>query len=104
QLEADLAHLNRMSMMGELAATLAHEVKQPVATARNNARAAMHFLDRSPPDLGEVREALGCIVDDAHRAGEIIDRIRDHIKKAPPRNDRFDANAAIAEVIELAQS
>jgi signal transduction histidine kinase len=104
QLEADLAHLNRMSMMGELAATLAHEVKQPVATARNNACAAMHFLDRTPPDLEEVREALACIVDDAHRAGEIIDRIRDHIKKAPARKDRFDANIAIAEVIELAQS
>ncbi|SDR43926.1 hypothetical protein SAMN05519103_03125 [Rhizobiales bacterium GAS113] len=104
QLEADLAHVNRMSMMGELAATLAHEIKQPVATARNNARAAMHFLDRTPPDLGEVREALACVVDDAHRAGDIIDRIRDQIKKAPARKDRFDANVAIAEVIELAQS
>ena len=104
QLEADLAHLNRISMMGELAATLAHEVKQPVATARNNARAAIHFLDRSPPESGEVREALACVVDDADRAGDIIDRIRDHIKKAPARKDRFDANVAIAEVIELARS
>ena len=104
QLEADLAHMNRLSMMGELAASLAHEITQPIATARNNARAALNFLDRQPPDLGEVREALGCVVGDADRAGDIIDRIRDHIKKAPPRKDRFDLNKAINEVIVLARS
>ena len=104
QLESDLAHMNRLSMMGELAASLAHEITQPIATARNNARAALHFLDTQPPDLGEVREALACVVGDADRAGEIIDRIRDHIKKAPPRKDRFDLNEAINEVIALAQS
>jgi len=103
QLEADLAHMNRLSIMGEQAASLAHEVKQPIATARNNACAALNFLDRQPPDLDEVREALGCVVGDADRAGDIIDRIRDHIKKAPPRKDRFDLNGAINEVIILAQ-
>ena len=61
--------MNRLSMMGELAASLAHEVKQPIATGRNNARAALNFLDKQPPDLGEVREALSCIVGDADRAG-----------------------------------
>jgi PAS domain S-box-containing protein len=61
QLEADLAHMNRLSIMGEQAASLAHEVKQPIAAARNNATAALNFLDAQPPDLGEVREALGCI-------------------------------------------
>jgi PAS domain S-box-containing protein len=104
QLEADLAHMNRLSMMGELSASLAHEITQPIASARNNARAAMRFLDRNPPDLGEVREALECIVADADRAGDIIDRIRDHIKKAPPRKGRFDLNKAIDEVIALAES
>lgn len=103
RLEADLAHMNRLSMMGEQAASLAHEVKQPIATARNNACAALNFLDRQPPDLYEVREALGCVVGDADRAGDIIDRIRDHIKKAPLRKDRFDLNKAINEVILLAQ-
>src|ERR1700730_1523854 len=77
QLESDLAHMNRLSMMGELAASLAHEIAQPIATARNNARAAMHFLDRNPPDLGQVREALACVVDDADRAGAIRDGNRD---------------------------
>jgi PAS domain S-box-containing protein len=103
QLESDLAHTNRLNMMGELAASLAHEIAQPVATARNNARAAMHFLDRSSPDPGQVREALACVVDDADRAGEILDRIRDHIKKAPPRKERVDLNQAINDVIALAQ-
>jgi C4-dicarboxylate-specific signal transduction histidine kinase len=89
--------------MGEQAASLAHEVKQPIATARNNACAALNFLDKQPPDLDEVREALGCVVGDADRAGDIIDRIRDHIKKVPPRKDRFDLNKAINEVSVLAQ-
>ena len=104
QLESDLAHMNRVSVVGELTASLAHEITQPIAAARNNARAAMHFLDRNQPDLGEIREALASIVDDADRAGDIIDRIRDHIKKAPPRKSRFDLNDAIDEVIGLAQS
>jgi PAS domain S-box-containing protein len=104
QLESDLAHMNRLSMMGELAASLAHEVTQPIATARNNARAALNFLDKQPPDLGDVREALACVVGDADRAGAIIDRIRDHIKKVPPRRHRFDLNEAINEVIGLARS
>jgi PAS domain S-box-containing protein len=104
QLESDLAHMNRLSMMGELAASLAHEITQPIAAARNNARAALNFLDKQPADLDEVREALGCVVGDADRAGVIVDRMRDHIKKAPPRKDRFDLNEAINEVIVLAGS
>jgi PAS domain S-box-containing protein len=104
RLESELAHMNRLSVMGELTASLAHEITQPIAAARNNARAATRFLDRSPPDLGEAGEALECIVADADRAGDIIDRIRDHIKKAPPRKCRFDLNEAIDEVIGLARS
>jgi len=104
QLEADLAHMNRLSMMGELSASLAHEIKQPIATARNNASAALNFLDRRLPDLGEVKEALGCIVGDADRAAAIIDRIRDQIKKVPPQKHRFDLHEAINEVIALARS
>jgi len=104
QLESDLAHMNRLSMMGELAASLAHEITQPIAAARNNAHAALNFLDNQPPDLGEVRAALDCVLGDADRAGVIIDRIRDHVKKTPPRKHRFDLNVAIDEVIGLAQS
>jgi signal transduction histidine kinase len=91
-------------MMGELSASLAHEIKQPIATARNNASAALNFLDKQLPDLGEVKEALGCIVGDADRAAAIIDRIRDQIKKVPPQKHRFDLNEAINEVIVLART
>jgi C4-dicarboxylate-specific signal transduction histidine kinase len=104
QLETDLAHMNRVSMMGELAASLSHEITQPIGSARNNARAAMNFLDMQPPDLSEVREALGCVVGDTDRAGDIVDRIRDHIKKTPPRKEHFDLNEAINEVIGLGRS
>jgi PAS domain S-box-containing protein len=104
KMQSDFAHVNRVSIMGELAASLSHEIAQPIGSARNNARAALNFLNRNPPDLSEVREALGCIVNDSDRAGNIIGRIRDQIRKAPPRKDHFDLNAAITEVITLARS
>jgi PAS domain S-box-containing protein len=104
QMGWDLARMNRVSMMGELAASLSHEITQPIASARNNARAAQNFLNMQPPDLSEVREALGCVVGDTDRAGDIVDRIRDHIKKAPPRKERVDLNEAINEVIVLVRS
>ena len=104
QMQSDFAHMNRVSMMGELAGSLSHEITQPIASARNNARAAQNFLDMQPPDLSEVREALGCVVGDTDRAGDIIDRIREHMKKAPPRKGQFDLNEAINEVIVLGRS
>src|SRR5215470_12695900 len=90
--------------LGQLAASLAHEITQPIASARNNALAALNFLDHQPPNLGEIREALGCLVDDTDRAGDLIDRIREHIKKAPPRKEHFDLNGLINEVMVLARS
>ncbi len=104
QLEADLAHINRLSMMGELAASLSHEILHPIATARNNARAGMRFLEMSPPSLNEVREALGCVVRDADRAKDIVGRIRNQIKKVPPRKELFGLNEAVNEVIVMVQS
>ncbi|MBV9537510.1 MAG: GHKL domain-containing protein, partial [Acidisphaera sp.] len=102
--QAELARVGRITTLGQFTASIAHEIAQPIGSARNNARAALNFLDRKPPELGDVREALDCIVDDADRARDIIDRIRDHIKKAPPRKHRFDLNDAITEVIALARS
>ena len=104
QLEADLAHVNRLSIMGELAASLAHEILHPIATTRNNARAGMRYLEMSPPNMGEVTEALACIVRDADRAKDIVGRMRDHIQKAPPRREPFDLNEAIHEVIAMVGS
>jgi PAS domain S-box-containing protein len=100
-LQMDLAHANRLATMGQLAASIAHEVNQPIGAARNNAHAALRFLAADPPDLAEVSEALECVVNDTYRAGEIIDGIRDQVKKVPPRKERVDLNAAIEEVIAL---
>jgi PAS domain S-box-containing protein len=102
--QAELAHVSRVMTLGQLTASIAHEVNQPIGSARNYAGAALNFLDRDPPELDEVRLALGRIVAAADRAGGIVDRIRDQIKKVPPRSDRFDLNRAIEEVIGLAQS
>jgi PAS domain S-box-containing protein len=104
QMQSDFAHMNRVSMMGELTASLSHEINQPIAAARNYACAALNFLDQQPPDLGEVKKQLGSVVSAQDRSGEIIGRIRDHIKKAPPRKTHFDLNHAIDEVIVLARS
>jgi PAS domain S-box-containing protein len=103
QMQSDLAHINRMSTMGELAASLSHEILHPVATARNNARAGMRFLEMNPPNLDEAREALGCIVRDTDRAKDIVGRIRSQIKRAPPRKMRFGLNEAVNEVIAMVQ-
>jgi PAS domain S-box-containing protein len=104
QLELDFAHVNRLSIMGELTASLAHEILHPIATARNNARSGMRFLELSPPNLPEVMEALGCVVRDADRAKDIVGRVRDHIKKAPPRMELFDLNEAIDEVLIMVRN
>jgi PAS domain S-box-containing protein len=99
--QRELAHANRVATMGQLTASIAHEIKQPIGAARNNARAALNFLDKSPPDLAEVMEALTCIVSDADRASDVVDRIGSLIKKAPLRKEVVNLNAAILEVIAL---
>jgi PAS domain S-box-containing protein len=101
--QMELWRANRIALMGQFTASVAHEVSQPIAAVRINASAALHFLDRNPPAIEEVREALGCVLSDTDRARDIIGRIRDHIKKAPPRKDTFDVNDAIDEVIALTQ-
>jgi PAS domain S-box-containing protein len=101
EMQMEVAHANRVATMGQLTASIAHEVNQPIAAAVTNAQAALRWLAARPPDLDEARQALGSIVKDANRAGGVIGRIRDIVKKAPPRKDRVDINEAIREVIEL---
>jgi C4-dicarboxylate-specific signal transduction histidine kinase len=100
-LQTELAHANRLATMGQLAASIAHEVNQPIGAVRNNAHAALRFLAGEPPDLTEVREALECVVKETYRASDIIGGIRDQIKKTPPRRDFLDLNQAIEDVIAL---
>jgi PAS domain S-box-containing protein len=101
EVQTELAHANRVSTMGQLTASISHEVRQPIAATVTNAHAALRWLSAQPPDLEEVRQALGRIVKDGERAGEVVSRIRDQIKKAPPRKVGMEINDAIREVIEL---
>ncbi len=101
QLEADLAHINRVSIMGELAASIAHEVNQPLSGVVSNAGACLRWLARDTPDVEEVREAVRDIVRDGKRAGEVVARIRALTKKAAGPRDRLDLNETIREVLAL---
>src|SRR3984885_205462 len=103
QTQMELARVNRVETIGQLTASITHEVNQPLAAARNNLTAALNFLDRTPPDLVEVREALACAVKDNDRASTVVGRIRALMQKAPERTDRVDINEALREVIELTQ-
>jgi C4-dicarboxylate-specific signal transduction histidine kinase len=101
EVQLELEHANRIAMMGHLSASIAHEINQPIAATITNAQAAFRWLDRRPPHLEEVRQALARITRDNNRAGEVIARIRGLTSKSPPRGDRFGINEAIREVIEL---
>jgi PAS domain S-box-containing protein len=102
--QAELAHISRVTSLGELTASIAHEVNQPIAGVVTNAEAALRWLGAEPPKLDEVREVLGQIVKDGMRAGDVIHRIRALIKKAPPRMSRVDVNEAALDVITLTRS
>ena len=104
EVQAELAHANRVATMGQLTASIAHEVNQPITASVTNAHAALRWLGAVRPNLDEVRLALGRIVENGNRAGAVISRIRALIKKAPPRNDRVSINDAIREVIELTRA
>src|SRR6266853_4765396 len=101
EMQSELARANRVATMGQLTASIAHEMKQPITAARTYAAAALRFLDKSPPDVAEVRDALTCIVNETDRASDVVDRIGSLIKKAPPRKEVVDLNAAILEVTAL---
>jgi NO-binding membrane sensor protein with MHYT domain len=101
QTQADLAYIQRVTTMGELAASISHEVTQPLAAAVTNAQAALRWLDAQPPDLDGVRQALGGALKDGWRATEIVGRIRNLIKKEPLRKDALEVNEAIVELIPL---
>jgi PAS domain S-box-containing protein len=104
QMQAELVHISRITTLGELVASIAHEVNQPIAGTLASAQAALRWLGAETPNLDNARESLDRIVRDSIRAGAVVGRIRNLIKKAPSREDRVDANAAIREIIELTRS
>ncbi len=101
QLEADLAHTNRVSTLGEMAASLAHEIKQPIAAAIISANATLRWLKRDQPDVERACDATTRIVKDGTRAADIIDRLRSFYKKSPPQRELVDVNGLIQEMLTL---
>ncbi len=102
--QTELAHVTRVMTLGELTASIAHEVNQPLAAIVTNGNATLRWLGGAMPNLSEARQAVERIIKDSYRASEVISRIRTLVKKAPPRNDRVDLNEVIIEVFALAQS
>jgi PAS domain S-box-containing protein len=102
--QAELAHVTRVTTLGELTASIAHEINQPLAAVVTNANASLRWLGGDLPNLTEAREAIRRIIRDGNRGGEIIGRIRALAKKAPPKKDWLDLNEAIGEVIAMAHS
>ena len=101
QLEADLARINRVSMMGELAASLAHEIKQPISAALTNAKTCMRWLRRDRPEVAEACDAASRMVNDTTRAAEIIDRVRSLYSRDASKREMLDLNEVIREIIVL---
>jgi C4-dicarboxylate-specific signal transduction histidine kinase len=102
--QSDLAHVNRVTTMGELTASLAHEVNQPIAAAVTDASTCLRWLTRDRPDVEEAREAASRMVKDASRAAEIISRIRVLFKKGTPQRELVDINQIIREMVDLMRS
>ncbi len=101
RLEADLAHINRVSMMGELTASLAHEIKQPIAAALMNAQACVRWLQRDTPDLAEACKGASRMVDDVTRADQIIDRVRSLYRRDTSERELLDLNEIIRDMFVL---
>jgi PAS domain S-box-containing protein len=98
QLEADLAHITRVSTMGELVASISHELAQPITVTTANAKASLRWLQRDPPELTEVRKGTERIVEASTLASEIIDRLRSLYKKTPPKRELVAINEVINEM------
>lgn len=100
---AELAHVARVTTLGELAASIAHEINQPLAAIVADAEASLHWLAADPPDIDSVREALAGVATDAYRASEVIQRIRALCRRTDPQRERLDINDIIREVVLLAR-
>ena len=103
QLQADLLHTNRVSMLGELAASISHELKQPIAATMTNARTSLRLLKREYPEVQEACEAIDRIVKDGARATDILDRLRSLYKKTPEQRELIDVNEIIREMVVMLQ-
>jgi C4-dicarboxylate-specific signal transduction histidine kinase len=101
QARADLAHVARMTTIGELTAAIAHEINQPLAALVTQGNACLRWLGQEPPNLGEGRSSVEAMIESGIRAGEVISRLRAMMKKSPPHRDLLNINDAILAVIAL---
>jgi PAS domain S-box-containing protein len=104
KVRTELAHVSRVMTLGELTASIAHEVNQPLAAIVTNSNACLRWLGGAQPNLVEARQAVERIIKDGYRASEVIARVRTLVKKAPPRNDLVNLDEVIIEVVAIAQS
>jgi signal transduction histidine kinase len=104
EMQLDMVHANRVATMGQLTSSIAHEVCQSIGAVAINGGAALNWLSQQPPDIEEARMSIEQIVRDAERSSEVIARIRELVKKAPPLKQRLDLNEAVREVIVLTRS
>ena len=104
EVQSELTHVTRVMTLGELTASIAHEVNQPLAAIVTNGNATLRWLGGATPNLSEARQAVERIIKDSYRASAVISRIRALVKKTPPRNDLVDLNEVIGEVFTLAQN
>ena len=104
QLQAELAHTNRVSTMGELVASISHELAQPITVTTANAKASLRWLQRDPPDLAEVRKGTERIMEAGALASEIINRLRSLYKKSSPKRELVAINDVIGEMVLLLRS
>jgi len=104
EVQMGLAHANRVATMGQLTASIAHEIRQPLAAIKMSGNAAFRWLTKNPPEIEETQQSIESIVNEANRAADVISRIHNFVKKAPPSKDAIDINEAILEVVAITRA
>jgi len=104
EVQTELAHTNRVAAMGQLMASIAHEIRQPLSAVKMSGSTALRWLERNPPEIDEAKQSIENVVKDARRANDVISRIQGFVKKVTPSKDTLDINEAILEVTALIRS
>ena len=104
EVQAELAHASRVTALGQLTASITHEVRQPLAAVKMSGNTALRWLTKNPPEIDEAKQSIENIVKDANRAADVISRIHSLVRKAAPSKDILDINEAVLEVIGLVRA
>ena len=104
EVQTELAHANRVAAMGQLTASIAHEIRQPLAAAKMNGNTALRWLAKIPPEIDEAKQSIESVVKDADRAADVVSRIHSLVRKAAPSKDTLDINEVVLEVVALVRA